>query len=442
MGDRNEVFFEHMKEDYIYKILESNSFNISVDSRKTEQGDVFFALKGDNFNGNEFAGEALKRGAVAAVIDDPAYKTEKTIIVKDAEAALQAVARIHRKKFDIPVLAITGSNGKTTTKEMLARVLSVSYIVHYTRGNLNNHIGVPLTILSCRPGTGFMLIEMGANHVGEIRNLCNIAMPDYGLITNIGKAHLEGFGSLEGVKKAKSELYDYISSVGGTAFYNENDDTLRDLVNRDDINSVPYLQPGEHKIEILEVRQDPGLRIMSDIDGKKVTIETGLFGIHNLENVLAAMAVGLYFDVTAEKIKQQIESYMPDNNRSQILETGKNILICDSYNANPVSMQKSLDAFAIFPGNKKTVILGDMFELGDYEYREHENILRKLAAMDGINVILAGKVFHSMADKYNMLSFSSRDELIKHLEKSPVVGNVVLIKGSRALGLEKVYGMM
>lgn len=442
MGDRNEVFFKPMKEDSVYKILESKGFNISVDSRKTEQGDVFFALRGENFNGNEFAGAALKRGAVAAVIDDPAYKTEKTIIVEDAEAELQAVARIHRKKFDIPVLAITGSNGKTTTKEMLARVLSASYRVHYTRGNLNNHIGVPLTILSCRRATDFIIVEMGANHVGEIRKLCDIAMPDYGLITNIGKAHLEGFGSLEGVKKAKSELYEYISSVGGTAFYNEDDDILKDLVNRDGINPVPYLKPGEHEIEILEVRQDPGLRIMSKIDGKNVTIETGLFGIHNLENVLAAMSVGLYFDVAAEKIKQEIESYIPDNNRSQILQTEKNILICDSYNANPVSMQKSLDAFAVFPGNKKTVILGDMFELGDYESTEHENILRKLAAMDGIDVILVGKVFHSMAAKYNILSFSSRDELIKHLEEKPVNDNVVLIKGSRALGLEKIYGMM
>ncbi|MDZ7738610.1 MAG: UDP-N-acetylmuramoyl-tripeptide--D-alanyl-D-alanine ligase [Bacteroidales bacterium] len=339
-----------MKEDSVYKILESNGFNISVDSRKTEPGDVFFALKGENFNGNEFAAEALKRGAVAAVIDDPGYTGSKTVLVENAENELQAVARMHRKKIDIPVLAITGSNGKTTTKELLAKVLSNNFCVHSTSGNLNNHIGVPLTILSCSPDTDFMIVEMGANHVGEIRQLCDIAMPDYGLITNIGKAHLEGFGSLEGVKRAKSELYEYLSSVGGTAFYDENNSILRDLVNRDGINPVPYLQPGQHNISVLEVSQVPGLRLTAAIDGEKINIETSLFGIYNLENVLAALSTGLYFDIPADKIKRAIEAYRPDNNRSQILKTEKNILICDSYNANPVSMQKSLDAFALYPG--------------------------------------------------------------------------------------------
>ncbi len=443
MGNRNEVFYELMKADYIYRILERNGFNISIDSRKTKPGDVFFAIKGENFNGNEFAAEAIKRGSVAAVIDDPEYTVgSKTVLVEDAENELQAVARIHRKEMDIPVLAITGSNGKTTTKELLARVLSNNFRIHYTRGNLNNHIGVPLTILSCSPGTGFLIVEMGANHVGEIRKLCDIAMPDYGLITNIGKAHLEGFGSLEGVKRAKSELYDYISSVGGVVFYDENNLILRDLVNRDGIDAVPYLQPGQHSISVLEVSQVPGLRILADIDGEKINIETSLFGIYNLENVLAAMSIGLYFDIPADKIRRAIEAYQPDNNRSQILKTEKNTLICDSYNANPVSMQKSLDAFVEYPGNKKTVILGDMFELGDYEHREHENILRIMASMEGIDIILVGRVFHELAAKYNMLSFRSVDELKKWLDEMPVQDSIVLIKGSRALGLEKIYGMM
>ncbi len=431
-----------MKADYIYRILEKCGFNVSIDSRKTEPGDVFFALKGENFNGNEFAAEAVKRGAVAAVIDDAEYTGSKTVLVEDVESELQAVARLHRKNIDIPVLAITGSNGKTTTKELLARVLSNNFRVHYTRGNLNNHIGVPLTILSCSADTGFMIVEMGANHVGEIRKLCDIAMPDYGLITNIGKAHLEGFGSLEGVKRAKSELYEYISSVGGVAFYDENNLLLRDLVRRDGIKAVPYLQPGKHNISVLEVSQVPGLRLIADIDGEKINIETSLFGIYNLENVLASLSAGLYFDIPADKIKTAIETYRPDNNRSQIVKTKKNILICDSYNANPVSMQKSLDAFERYPGNRKTVILGDMFELGDYEYKEHENVLQLAASMSGMDILLVGRVFHSLAGKYNMLSFQSVDELIKYLEEMPVRDKIVLVKGSRALGLERIYGMM
>lgn len=442
MGNRNEVFFELMKADYIYKTLESNGFNISVDSRKTEPGAVFFALRGDNFNGNEFAVEALNRGAVAAVIDDPEYKGSNTVFVDNVENVLQAVARIHRKKIGIPVLAITGSNGKTTTKEMLARVLSNSFRVHYTKGNMNNHIGVPLTILSCRQDSGFMIVEMGANHVGEIRKLCETAMPDYGIITNIGKAHLEGFGSPEGVKRAKSELYEYIRSVGGVVFYDEDNGILRELLDRDGINAVPYLQPGEHKISVLEVNQVPGLKLKADIDGKKISIETSLFGIYNLENVLAAVSVGLYFNIPADKIKAAIEAYRPLNNRSQLLKTEKNILICDSYNANPVSMQKSIDAFAEYPGNRKTAILGDMFELGDYEYEEHENILRKITAMAGMDIILVGRVFHSLAKKYNVLSFSTVEGLIEFLDERPVQDHIVLVKGSRALGLEKIYGMM
>ncbi|MEA1886111.1 MAG: UDP-N-acetylmuramoyl-tripeptide--D-alanyl-D-alanine ligase [Bacteroidota bacterium] len=431
-----------MKTEYLYKILKDNSFNISIDSRKVSGGEVFFALKGENFDGNRFAPEALVKGATVAVIDDPSYERPNTVLVDNVLKELQALALKQRNIFNIPVLAITGSNGKTTTKEILSRVLAQEYKVHYTRDNLNNHIGVPLTLLSCPVDAGFMIVEMGANHIGEIRELCYIARPAYGLITNIGKSHLEGFGSLEAVARAKTELYDYIEAEGGYVFYNENDTFLTNAIRQRQITSVPYLRPGKHKINILEVNQMPHLGMLLEIDGVKYTFHTRLFGLYNLENVLAALSIGLFFNISPGRAQKAIASYMPVNNRSQILKTGKNTLICDSYNANPVSMSRSLESFRKYQGDNKTVILGDMFELGDYETEEHEKLLEELAAMDDLNVILVGKVFNSLARKYNMLSFESREQLIKYLEDKPVRDSLVLIKASRALGLEEIYRLL
>ncbi|HCC71758.1 MAG TPA: UDP-N-acetylmuramoyl-tripeptide--D-alanyl-D-alanine ligase [Bacteroidales bacterium] len=431
-----------MKTGTIYKILEDNNFSLSTDSRKVSEGDIFFALKGENFDGNEFAPEALKRGAIAAVIDNPLFESENTILVNDVIDELQAVAVKYRSKFNIPVLAITGSNGKTTTKELIARVLAKDYKVHYTKGNLNNHIGVPLTILDCPADTEFMIVEMGANHIGEIRKLCEIAQPNYGIVTNIGKAHLEGFSSFNGVVQAKSEMYDYLESEGGCVLYNDDDKTISELLSVRGIKKVPYTQPGDHILAVLEIRQNPQLAMIAQIDGEKYTFETNLFGLYNKENILASLSVGLYFNIPPAKMQRVIESYMPDNNRSQVFKTGKNILICDSYNANPVSMSRSIESFRDYPGNKKTVILGDMLELGDYEIEEHEKILTELAAMDEMNIILVGEIFDSVAHKYNMLSFNSLEQLMTYLIDNPLRDNLVLVKASRALGLEKIYGLM
>ncbi|MGM0528875.1 MAG: UDP-N-acetylmuramoyl-tripeptide--D-alanyl-D-alanine ligase [Bacteroidota bacterium] len=431
-----------METEHIYKILKDNNFNISIDSRKVSGGEVFFALKGENFDGNRFAPEALEKGATVAVIDDPLYANPNTVLVDDVLEELQALALKHRIFFDIPVLAITGSNGKTTTKEMLSGVLAQEYKVHYTRDNLNNHIGVPLTLLSCPVDASFMIVEMGANHRGEIRDLCHIARPGCGLITNIGKAHLEGFGSLEAVAQAKTELYDYIEAEGGYVFYNENDPLLKNAVRQRQIKSVPYLEPGKHKINILEVNQMPHLGMLLEIDGIEYTFQTRLFGLYNLENVLAALSVGLFFNISPGRMQKAIESYIPLNNRSQIFKTGNNTIICDSYNANPVSMSRSLESFSKYDGDNKTVILGDMFELGDYEIEEHEKVLQKLAAMDDLKVILVGRVFNSLAGKYNMLAFESREQLMKYLVDKPVKDSIVLVKASRAIGLEEIYSLL
>ncbi len=431
-----------MKSIDLYKILRDNNFKLSTDSRKITGGEVFFAIKGDNFDGNSFAGEALKKGAEIAVIDDPSCKREGAYLVSDVMKALQSVAAEHRKHLDIPVMAVTGSNGKTTTKELMARVLAKDYNVHYTRGNLNNHIGVPLTILSAPEEVQFMIVEMGASHKGEIRDLCEIAQPGYGLITNIGKAHLEGFGSLGSVIEAKSEMYDYIAAKGGSVFYNDDNSILTDLVTGRDINAIPYSKPGKHEVEVRQVRQNPQLELITEIDGQEYSFDTNLFGYHNMENVVAAIATGLYFGLVPERMQRAVESYMPDNNRSQIFRTGKNVLICDSYNANPVSMNRAIGSFVDYPSEKKTVILGDMLELGGYEQEEHEMLLKKLADNKDINVILVGRVFHSLAHKYNMLSFESREELIRYLIANPLRDSLVLIKASRALGLEKIYGLM
>ncbi|HDZ40625.1 MAG TPA: UDP-N-acetylmuramoyl-tripeptide--D-alanyl-D-alanine ligase [Bacteroidetes bacterium] len=431
-----------MKTDTIYKILETNGFSLATDSRNIAGGELFFALKGEKFNGNLFAADAMKRGAIAAVIDDPGYKTDNTILVDDVTVSLQAVALKYRNNFDIPVLAIAGSNGKTTTKEMLARVLSNKYKVHYTRGNLNNHIGVPLTLLACPQDAEFMIVEMGANHKGEIRNLCRMAQPGYGLVTNIGRAHLEGFSSLEGVLEAKSELYDYIEAMRGWIFYNEKNNLLRNVLGERAVNKIPYNKPGEHRLSVIRVKHDPMMELLADIDGEEYTFKTSLFGNYNLENLLACLSVGLYFDIPALQMQVAIEEYEPDNNRSQILKTCRNTLICDSYNANPDSMSKAIESFRQHPGKNKMVILGDMRELGVYEKEEHEKILRELSGTDDLNVILVGKVFNSLASAYDMLSFGTRDQLIQYLIDSPVKDSLILIKASRAMGLEKIYGLM
>lgn len=434
-------FFLLMKTDCIYQLFKASA-GVSTDSRKISEGEIFFALWGEKYNGNEYAAEAIKKGASWAVIDDPAFESGKTILVDDCLLELQALAAQHRKEMNVPVLAITGTNGKTTTKELTVAILSEKFRVHATHGNLNNHIGVPLTILSAPGDTNMMIIEMGANHIGEISSLCMIARPDYGIITNISESHIEGFGSLEGVIKAKTELYEYLRKVNGVALYNEKDLLLSEkiykLVNR----AVPFADPTGIDLKISVLSSALNLSLIADYQHKTYKITTKLFGSCNVENIRAAIATGLFFEVSMDDIVAALEKYEPGNNRSQVKVTEKNTLICDSYNANPVSMKMAIEAFAAVDAEKKVCILGDMLELGDSGDGEHMSILRMLGLNHFDRVILTGPVFSRLAKGSPFDTFSDTLELKEYLGVKPLKGNHILIKGSRGIGLERIYDLL
>jgi len=419
-----------------------NSNGITTDSRNVGKGQIFFALWGNNYNGNKYASEALEKGASWAVIDDPQYETERTILVDDCLFELQALAVHHRIKLNVPVIAITGTNGKTTTKELMAAVLSRKFKVHFTRGNLNNQIGVPLTILSAPGGTEIMIIEMGANHIGEIRTLCQIARPDYGIITNIGTAHIEGFGSADGVIRAKTELYEYINKVNGVALYNDKNALLTEKIFKMVKRAVPYSDPTGIELLLEPVSSDLNLVVKATYQKHTYIISTNLFGTFNLENIKSAIAAGLFFEVEMKDVVNAVEEYNPMNNRSQIKVKGPNTLICDSYNANPTSMQMALESFAAIKGDKKYVILGDMLELGKKTEEEHLKLINSLESGRFEKVILVGPVFNKLASGSDYLSFPSVKGLIDHLTRNEIRGATILIKGSRGVGLEKIYDVL
>ena len=430
-----------METGKIYSLFK-DSTGISTDSRSIKKGELFFALWGENYNGNKYAAQALTNGASFAVIDDPDFETDKTILVDDSLAELQALAAFHRKELKIPVLAITGTNGKTTTKELIAAVLSRKYKVHFTKGNLNNHIGVPLTILSAPLDTQMLIVEMGANHAGEIKTLCEIANPGYGIITNIGTAHIEGFGSFEGVVKAKTELYEYLKKVNGIALYNEKNPILSDkifkLVNR----AVPFSDPTGTDL-ITEINhEDILLSISVAYNHNTYSVKTNLFGSFNLENVRAAIATGLFFDVEMSDIIDAIGNYKPANNRSEIKTTQFNTLICDSYNANPSSLSKAIEAFIQVKSESKVCIIGDMLELGTKSEEEHLNILNIIKSSGFHKVYLVGTLFSKHAINSGFEVFRDVDELIELIKKSPVRNSLILIKGSRGMRLERLYEVL
>ncbi|HBE42662.1 MAG TPA: UDP-N-acetylmuramoyl-tripeptide--D-alanyl-D-alanine ligase [Bacteroidales bacterium] len=434
-------FFENIMTEQIYELFRESE-GLSTDSRTISKGEMFFALWGEKFNGNKYAADALKKGASWAVIDDPAFETGRTILVDDTLTELQKLATHHRKELKCPVIVITGTNGKTTTKELLAAVLSKKYRVHYTRKNFNNQIGVPLSILSAKQDTEIMVLEMGASHIGEIRTLCLIARPDYGIITNIGTAHIEGFGSFEGVVKAKTELYEYLRKVNGIAFYNDKDKLISDkiygMVNR----AVPFSDPTGTALQIIPEFSGMNLSLSFKYLNKKLEIKTNLFGAYNVENIKAAIAIGLFFGVEPEDIADAIEGYMPEDNRSQVLVTGNNTLICDSYNANPASMKMAIESFAAIEAEKKLCILGDMLELGDKSEEEHKKIHRVLTDHNLQNVMLAGPVFAKVSAGFRFKTFSSVSRLKEFLRLKPVRGYHILIKGSRGMALEQIYDML
>ena len=422
-------FFIEMNTEQLYQVFLSST-GICTDTRNVEDKNIFFAIKGANFDGNSFAEEALKKGCSYAVIDNFKHKKDdRYIVVKNVLDTLQELARCHREKLNCPVIGITGTNGKTTTKELILAVLSSQFKTIATKGNLNNHIGVPLTLLSTPLDTELLIVEMGANHKGEISQLCKIASPDYGIITNIGKAHLEGFGGYDGVIKAKSELYQYIEKKEGWAFVNEKDELLLTL--SENINRIAY---GEN-CSISSCNPFVTLKYKQHI------ISSKMVGKYNYDNIIAACCIGEYFGVTSKNYKKSIESYQPTNNRSQVEKTQRgNTLILDAYNANPSSMLASINAFKELEGTKKTVILGDMLELGDDSIKEHQEIIDHLKQSDIITIYLVGSEFQKT--KNNYLCFNNVKELSHYLEKNALSENSILLKGSRKLQLEKLRAIL
>jgi len=432
-----------MEIEALYEIYRSNP-RVITDSRVPVPGSLFFGLKGDHFNGSLYAHDALNGGSSFAVVDDPSVvRNERYILVENSLGTLQELAMFHRSRLSIPLIAITGSNGKTTTKELTAKILSTQYPTQATRGNLNNHIGVPLTLLGIDDSAEMGIIEMGANHAGEIAMLCRIAMPDYGLITNIGMAHLEGFGSLEGVKKTKKELYDYLEENGGLVFVNEQDKTLRGMLEEFDGGVVWYGGDGDSVIsgEVLEA--DPLLRIRLHITGHGfLEVETGLVGSYNLENILAAASIGLHFGISPTHLKKAIQHYRADNNRSQQIHTDHNVLILDAYNANPTSMRLAIENFSSLIHPDKSVILGDMLELGEAAGEAHREVVDLLETAGFREVILVGSSFVNTEVPGSYHVFSSATECAGWLEEHSLRDRMILLKGSRGIGLEKLLGIL
>ena len=425
----------------LYSIFREHP-TISTDSRRVVPGSIFFSLKGDKYDGNKFAPDALEMGAAIAVVDDFNLKDiTGMFFVPDVLRALQALAHFHRVQSKATVIALTGSNGKTTTKELMAAVLSKKYVTQSTSGNLNNHIGVPVTILSIRDDTQFCIVEMGANHVGEISLLCEIANPDYGMITNIGKAHLEGFGSLEGVIKAKSELYDHIRVKSGKVFVNyDNPVVLRAARN---LEHISYGQAASNFCSGSYLTKFPNVSLQVNCQNHDFSVDSNLVGDYNFENILAAVCVGSYFDVDPSSVSSAIASYLPDNFRSQWIETEKNALIMDAYNANPTSMNVAIQNFASSPLKNKMVILGEMLELGKTSSFEHQalvDLVRSKSNSIEVSVFI-GQNFFAVEPRPELL-FESTDRFLDYLDLNIISNKTILIKGSRGNQLERIIKLL
>lgn len=430
--------------EQLYQLYKACSA-ISTDTRNIPPSSIFFALKGDRFNANTFAARALESGAKWAVVDDESYATdERFILVDDVLTTLQALARYHRQQLDIPVIGITGTNGKTTTKELLHAVLSQRFRTYATPGNLNNHIGVPLSLLAIDDGIEVAVIEMGANHQEEIAFLCSIAAPTHGLITNVGKAHLEGFGSFEGVKKAKGELYDYLKAHDGVLFLQGDNENLREMEAQRDIQEIVRygVSPSNEIIGKLE-HATPLIAVSWKTAGAADAnvVQTQLTGSYNTENILAAVAVGHFFGLNPAQIKAGISTYRPVNQRSQIIKTESNTVIADYYNANVSSMEAALDNLAVIGSTHSVIILGDMFELGEDTVKEHAYLIHKALALGADRAIFVGKAFYkhqtSAAEFYQ-----TTDAAQVALRERPVKNSTVLLKASRGMAFEKLMEVL
>ena len=421
----------------LYEIYKSSP-QVQTDTRQLKKGDLYFALKGPNFNGNEFALQALEQGAAYAIVDEAvdasAHLQERIIYVADVLISLQALSKFHREQFTIPFIAITGSNGKTTTKELVAAVLSSHYTIYTTKGNLNNHIGVPLTLLSIQKDAQFAIIEMGANHLKEIESYCSYTLPTHGMITNCGKAHLEGFGSEEGVRKGKGELFDYLRAHQGTLFLMQDFDYLVKMA-----QEIPHIigYGKEHgQIQADAIDQNGMLTVQIKKGIEIDSIKTNLVGNYNLPNVLAAVAIGQHFKVPNDKIKSAIENYTPTNSRSQLLTWNNNEVILDAYNANPSSMKLAVENFAKMNKQNKMVCLGGMRELGADTLMEHQMLIDQLKQTNWENVLLVGSEFKPCS--HNYLYFDTVIEAKAWLQAKQLKGYTLLIKGSRGIQMEQL----
>ena len=416
------------------KFLETSG--TCTDTRNILNNSMFFALKGGNFNGNKYALKAIEDGCKYALVDEAKYAIDdRFILVEDVLKSLQTLANYHRNQFDIPLIGITGSNGKTTTKELIGAVLETTYKTLYTKGNLNNHIGVPLTLLELNNDHEVAIIEMGASKPGDIKELAEIAEPNYGIITNIGTAHIEGFGSLDGVINTKKELYDFILGAEGKIFINHEDKTLNEIVPKHLLH-ITYGEEEQSYIYGQLTKLTPFVhlawrtsRYVSPI------IETKLVGKYNFTNFLAAIAVGYYLDVDKNEINRALTDYTPSNNRSQVTTTESNMIIVDCYNANPSSMHSALESFKEIESGKRVAILGDMLELGNISMQEHQKTVDYLKAQN-LSAYLVGAEFEKTTT--DLLKFSNTEELVSYLSTHPISDSLVLIKGSRGIQLEKV----
>ncbi|MFD2872668.1 UDP-N-acetylmuramoyl-tripeptide--D-alanyl-D-alanine ligase [Mucilaginibacter ximonensis] len=434
-----------MTTEQLYAIYQQHPV-ITTDTRKITPGCIFFALKGEKFDANTFAQQALEAGAAYAVIDNPQYhSSDKCLLVDDVLTALQDLARHHRRQLTIPVVGLTGTNGKTTTKELINAVLSQHFNTVATQGNLNNHIGVPLTILGITSEHEMAVIEMGANHIKEIELLCSISQPTHGLITNVGKAHLEGFGSVEGVKIAKGELYDFLASHNGVAFINSDNPILMSMQGARKFTTPPVFY-GNQLDDLVSGKITENAPLVSlswtnNTTGEDYTVKTQLTGAYNLDNILAAISLGLYFKMPASEINAGVEAYQPKNNRSQVVQTATNTLICDYYNANPSSMAVAIENIGKITANRKALILGDMFEMGAEAAAEHKGIIEKALSTPVDERIFIGHEFSAqkaIAEGKTASFFETAEDAIAALKASPIKNSTILIKGSRGMALERL----
>ena len=407
---------------------------VTIDTRNISGGEMFFGLKGTNVNGNEFAQKAIDNGAMCCVVDDENYVVDHhCFLVEDSLVALQDLAKRYRATFQFPVLAITGTNGKTTTKELITKVLTTKYNTSATKGNLNNHIGVPLTLLSVKKDCEFAIIEMGANHQKEIEFYCSIADPDFALITNIGKAHLEGFGGIEGVLKAKSELYQFVKHKNGILFVNSGQHLLIDVIrNYEKVIKYGFLEDDYLKGKLISIDEFAAVEIDDEI-----VIHSKLVGNYNAENILAAACIGKYFDVGYSEIQSAIENYIPENNRSELKEIGENYFILDAYNANPSSMKAALENFHLIKAENKIVMMGDMLELGEFSESEHKEILQLAVSYKFNTIVTIGPEFLKHKTD-GVVQFMNSYEAKEWFNEQHFSGATILLKGSRGMQLEKI----